>query len=567
MKRKLYLLLVLILCLSTLYIGCASDETTSKTTTTKSTTTETTTTKETTVESNLNPAGVFPIVKEPVTLRVLAPQHQFTEDLATNWVSEWYEEHTNVKIEWEAIVADAADRINLLLASGTELPDIIMMHRMGAEEVASYGSQGLFIALNDLIDDYGYGVNLALDYKPEILNYITAPDGNIYGLFSGVEFMHVNYRSKLWINQVWLDNLGLDMPTTTDEFYQVLKAFKQKDANNNDDPNDEVPLIFENWPGNIPANIMNSFIYTSPNKNLNLVGDVVVPAFAQDGWREGLRYLRKLYAEGLIDQEVFTSDPGSLRAMSENPEGNQVGAASHVGLAFTDIANTDTKLEYVIVPPLEGPTGLKQSAYSYRGATMEFFITNACEEPEVAFRWGDGIYLNPKYGGPYKNIGFWELNGPEDVAWRFAEPGEVDAFGNQAVWAELIGYGQVHNTYWMMGPQYVAKDGVFSSMVVDPEIWNHDAVLLSATVIYEQYDGGQTLPPVTVLENDVREFQDIHSALNEFKVEATAQFIVGIRDINSEQDWNEYLEELNRIGIDRYVEIHQDAYDNSPWVN
>ena len=42
-----------------------------------------------------------------------------------------------------------------------------------------------------------------------------------------------------------LDHLGLDMPTTTDEFVEVLRAFKDNDANGNGNPNDEIPLAFK----------------------------------------------------------------------------------------------------------------------------------------------------------------------------------------------------------------------------------------------------------------------------------------------------------------------------------
>lgn len=70
---------------------------------------------------------------------------------------------------------------------------------------------------------------------------ITAPDGNIYALPSINDCYHCSMAQKMWIYKPWLDKLGLDVPTTTDELYTVLKAFKDKDPNGNGKA-DEVPL-------------------------------------------------------------------------------------------------------------------------------------------------------------------------------------------------------------------------------------------------------------------------------------------------------------------------------------
>ncbi len=70
---------------------------------------------------------------------------------------------------------------------------------------------------------------------------ITAPDGNIYALPQVNECYHCMYQQRMWIYKPWLDKLGLKMPTTTDEFYEVLKAFKTKDPNGNGKA-DEIPL-------------------------------------------------------------------------------------------------------------------------------------------------------------------------------------------------------------------------------------------------------------------------------------------------------------------------------------
>ena len=92
------------------------------------------------------------------------------------------------------------------------------------------------------LDTVSVGYKQAFEEIDGLKEYITTPDGNIYSLPNIDGSLHVQYNMKLWINTQWLDNLGLDMPTTTEEFYEVMKAFKEKDANGNGDPNDEIPL-------------------------------------------------------------------------------------------------------------------------------------------------------------------------------------------------------------------------------------------------------------------------------------------------------------------------------------
>ncbi len=94
-------------------------------------------------------------------------------------------------------------------------------------------------------------------YMPNLYNFLetywgdgwvenqTYPDGNIYSMPGGKMHsrMHVTQGIQ-YINTQWLDNLGLEMPTTMEEFYDVLCAFRDEDANGNGDPNDEIPFDF-----------------------------------------------------------------------------------------------------------------------------------------------------------------------------------------------------------------------------------------------------------------------------------------------------------------------------------
>lgn len=100
-------------------------------------------------------AGTFPLVKDKITLKVLAVKNPSVQDYSTNEFTKWYEEKTNVKIEWQfATPQDRQEKLNLVLATN-DLPDMIIGFGVSPAQQMVYGQQGLFIALNNLIDKYG----------------------------------------------------------------------------------------------------------------------------------------------------------------------------------------------------------------------------------------------------------------------------------------------------------------------------------------------------------------------------------------------------------------------------
>ncbi|WJH32955.1 extracellular solute-binding protein [Paenibacillus sp. CC-CFT747] len=189
----------------------------------------------------------FPIVKEPIKLTVFAAR---ADSAPVNWneVEIWkeYAKMTNVTVDWQLSPAsDAAaltQKRNVLMASG-DLPDFFHTARFSTTDIANYGSQGLLIPLNDLIDKYAPNVKKLFETNPEVKKGLTMPDGKIYSLptFYDPSFRSVVIGSEFWVNKKFLDALGMKEPTTTEEYYQYLKAVKTQDPNKNG-KNDEIPF-------------------------------------------------------------------------------------------------------------------------------------------------------------------------------------------------------------------------------------------------------------------------------------------------------------------------------------
>src|SRR5690606_345994 len=195
-----------------------------------------------------------------------------------------------------------------------------------------YGSQGLFLPLNDLIDEYCVEVKRIFKDYPDIKELVTANDGNIYTMPYVNDCFHCNCGiERMWIYRPWLDELGLSMPTTLDEFEDVLTAFVNEDPNGNG-KRDELPLMAHahpGWPAPLSNFFMGSFLYNPggpasnrPNPWLYLNNGKVDFVANKPEWREGLRYQHRLFAKGLIAKESFTQDLEALQRIGDRKGDN-----------------------------------------------------------------------------------------------------------------------------------------------------------------------------------------------------------------------------------------------------
>ncbi|MFR8340201.1 MAG: extracellular solute-binding protein, partial [Eisenbergiella massiliensis] len=180
---------------------------------------------------------------ETVKLTALISKHSLTKDVNEMEWLRLLEEENGVDVEWQQITADWDQKKSVMFAGG-DIPDILVKATV-TTDFATYN--GLFENLAPYIDA-GKMPNVAKMFEdhPELRVLCTDEKDGIYGI--------PNYRSLwprtnrvLYINQTWLDNLGLQVPTTMDELEEVLIAFKNGDPNGNGDTTDEIPLDFSGF--------------------------------------------------------------------------------------------------------------------------------------------------------------------------------------------------------------------------------------------------------------------------------------------------------------------------------
>ena len=339
--------------------------------------------------------GQLPVVDEVVEYTICAPDTTYVCDLNENTLTPWIQEKTNVKINFEEIPDTEWDtKVNLLIASD-ELPDAFIYGGFSAAELADYGSQGVFLALNDIIEEHGHYVKQVFDQQEALPGAYTALDGNIYTLPDINECYHCFYSMRAWINQQWLTNLGLEYPNTVDEFVNVLRAFKEQDANGNGDPNDEIPFSGNatSWNSTIYPFLLNSFLhYDTSNLSVKEDGTVIFTPI-QPEFKEGLQWIASLIDEGLIEKEALTQTEEQLKTKGSNLDiallGGFTSATWWSGVG-SDNGEGSRCREYSGLSPLEGPNGVRISPWAGTGFNMgNSVITTACEDPVPLFKMLD----------------------------------------------------------------------------------------------------------------------------------------------------------------------------------
>jgi putative aldouronate transport system substrate-binding protein len=580
-KKKLTVVLVGILCLALTLVGCSSE---SKPEQSQEQSQEEEGKQEQVKDAIVTEPGAFPIVEDKVTLSVLATTDGIgVTDPETNWFLNHYEEKTNVQIDMELITGSKEQvdqRVNLKLVSG-DYPDVFLGCNLNKEMQVVYGSRGILVPLNDLIDQYGYHIKKVFEEKPHVKQQLTTPDGNIYGLGSVNEFYHGSMPNKMWVYKPWLEKLNIDIPETTDEFYQMLKAFKEQDPNGNGKA-DEIPLAAGtiNKGKEIYTYLMNSFIYYDDH-NLNgagyapfnftmLDGDKVEFIADKPEFKEGLAYLQKLYTEGLIAQEVYTMDRQQVQTigMSEPPILG-AGAALFPGEFTVGREEGARAYDYISIPPLKGPNGVQQTPeLTFAVVGDKFSISNKSEHPEVAIRWIDWLYSFEGFATAHYGP---ELEGPseEQAGWYRAESGQVGADGQQAMWTRNMlpagAEGAENVSFGLRTAPVYQPIEYHTSMIVDVEAnyaATNDLILYEQTKEkYEPYKVNKSIPRLYMSEENIAEFAEIEPILKDAVYEWMARFVTG--NASLEKDWDNYISDLDRYGLDRLMELLQSEYDRN----
>lgn len=505
----------------------------------------------------------LPLSEERVTFYFMGMDMNpnITEKDKTDFMKK-LEEETNIHIEWKLIPEPSwAEQKNITIMSGN-LPDAFFgIGCLTSEEIERYAADGTIIELDDLIAKHAPNIQKVLKTN-ELYNEITRSiDGHIYAL-AQFEDLGFDSHSVAIIKKKWLDKLGLKMPTTTEEFYYVLKAFKKQDPNGNG-IQDEIPFSFLYMDGPINREVKREhfWIFGAFGVNDNPIhiyvrddGEVMFTA-DKEQWKEAVKYLHTLYAEGLIDPEVFTQD---RRLLTHKVRYNKnIGVYTDYRKKFSFIPAEEWN-DYEVLPPLIGPYGDQSWDRALVGINVgSFAITKKCENPELLMKWIN-YTLEPE-NAVQMNYGMFQTDESKFSEKRYLIP-SPEAEGK---WTSNDDYkpADVDANDWLFSSPITTAFTIITQETYDQFIYNKPSNVAKEEDcrVYRPYltKYPYNLPYKFTLQ-EIEELNKIQPKLLDYISAMQAKWIVYG---NIEEEWDEYVAQLKKLEVDKYTAIYKNAFN------
>ena len=514
------------------------------------------------------------------TFTIGLQQNTLVEDYDNNGFTNYIKEVSGSDIEFIYFASnsnDAKSQLSTRIAGGEALPDILWGFELGTEVYTEYGRDGYLVDMKDYFFNEDGSHNdkaknfwdmlesgpYSADQQATAIRRMTDQGTGAMYVLPRLEESPVDTMDYCpYINVKWLDKLGLQMPTNADELYNVLKAFKEQDPNGNGRA-DEIPLTGANSSinGMIVEWIINMFTYYNSHYLFSVDdnGKLFLPQLTPE-FREGLKFINKLYEEGLMYSGSLTAGRAELTAINTPADGTAL-AGIFVG-HLTLHVEIDNEVLYDYKPlPFWSNCIRKEEAYS-----LNTFITSDCEDPEGAFEFLMNFYtkdaaLRERYG----EYGVDWVGADEGSFSYIGKPAEIKvlnegAFGAQTstTWSKIActilydAEGEISQLDNSAGDWTLYKREIFSDMVKNFKEWEAKtpAEKSCGVLVYSEEEKEETEMVRSNCGNK------ISTAISSFIVGTTKGF-----DIENDADWAKFAQDLKDLEIDTYLELAQKVYD------
>ena len=437
--------------------------------------------------------------------------------------------------------SDYSTKLNLMLASN-EYPEIILR---GGLNLEMYGvDQEILLPLDEYIDAYMPNYKALLDADPEMAQSLRSSDGKMYQI-GWIIPQNINVNGHLFINETWLKNLGLELPTTLEDFEKCLIAIRDGDADGDGDTTDEIPY------GGTWGSPMNGLHYAFSSfgipANTSYVGiddeNKVYSWLQDDNLRAAVETLARWYQEGLIDLEAVSQDDNSFDAKLNACE---YGAFYRWRMTAMGTDESVYSQYTCIVPPSANgiqPKLLRTMELPSFGAALTVTaekngnIEACCRWMDAQFQWDNMI---DGYNGR-RAEGFWDYDENGMVVLAPMDDGTRSVPGQSSL-------------YYCPGELYFSKV-IMPSHRIEKTTY---CEMYEAAGILEK-NSENVLASLVLLNVEESTEKDLMFAeLDKFVEESMTTFIVkGVTD----DSWTKYEKTLEQLRIGDLVNLYQGAYD------
>jgi len=513
-----------------------------------------------------------------VLLTIGLPTNALVLDYKNNALTKYLENELNMELEFIPYSggSEIGTQIATAITAGEPLPDIIWDVELGDAAISRYGKDDYFQDLSKYFADREgaskvFWERVEANFSEYELDNIKrkmvdADTGEIYYIPTMETSLVDIMDYQVWINTVWLDKLGLPMPTTRDEFYNTLVAFKTQDPNGNGQ-NDEIPL-YGSEAGGLGADVVNfvinMFLYFDDRKTFSVGDDDKLYApFITDEYREALKFANKLYAEKLMPDSVFTTALPDLQKITTPASGTALVGVFCGHLTLHAMKNNNLLQQYQPMPYLKE----QRVVFNDNAFKRNVFITSSCTRPDDAFR------LIMKM---YEEETSWRIRyGEFGVNWDYAPEGSISELGLPAKMKIIDDPFQQQNTcLWssIAGTLNVYAECEAAIMAEESSDWlklrnkmaaqsrkNGDAA--AAT------NNPEKLCPVLVYtEEELELTQRQRTAVGDYYTKSRTDFIKNKMSPNSDAEWNKYVQQVKDYGLADWLAVAQKAYERDPQI-
>lgn len=446
-----------------------------------------------------------------------------------------------------------------------EYPDFFL-NGLTDNDIQTYGSQGILLDLKDYITEENTP-NLYALYQsyPIMQKACMSYDGHQY-VIKGYDRTNTReyLKARFFVNTQWIRNLGLEEPTTLDELYEVLKAFKEGDPNGNGDTTDEIPMLgaYSNDPYSLLTVPLTAYGYTLAYGNNNTYVDVdkdgkvfFVPT--AEHFPDALAWMKKLYDEELLDPEYFTQTADQVNAKQSEMR----GGCFMDWAQWLDIADPEKYNEYDGIEPLTTDVNTEKlwPATDFQGVGL-FCVTDKCQNVEKLLKIADWAVSFDGYctllGGEevgkmpgledqgYTIEHFDESYGENALTLNYTRP---DSYESDTAWREAVisaGWGTlpVCRIDFTFVDSSVTEQALSSALNDNYTPYMKVGWPDSVKFTDEEWNS------ISLLVADIQSYLD----------QMVAKFITGEESLDN---FDAFVQGLNDRGLAQYLEIYQTAYD------
>lgn len=496
----------------------------------------------------------YPLTDDPVTLTYftspLSNLSDYLESYNDHMLLGEIEEKTGIHLQFYEVSGTAAsDQFNLVVASG-DLCDYMPVNRYYSGGLGKAYEEEIIIDLMPYLDEWAPDYQSVISAAGNTFKDLMTDDGQLLH-FCTINTIYMPI-SGLSIRQDWLDELGLDVPRTTDDLYEVLKAFYSEYQCKSTFMIDSDGLLKEVY-GAFGAEAMplqlGMFASEGAEIGAYQIDGTVYSGLQSDGYREYLAYLAKLYQENLISQDFFSNSSGMMVDTNAEKAAGDFGIwwANADDYSVIEGLSEDPDINIQGIAPIvktEGDEYHFGERHSYLGME-DCSVTTACENPEFAAAFINWFYTDEGY-----IVGSF---GTEGLSFEYNDAGEPELTDIVLNNPDGIGTNIASNLYTFgFVPVYLKTERLYGGYL-QKEL---DAMYLWRDTVLADYD----LPSVSLTNAESVEYASLATDIYTTAVETVLQFIVGDKALNDE-NWAAFQSTLSSMGLDRCVAIYQAAMD------